>query len=66
MTLLTSLMRNSPGLMKSKAGASQAKRVPSTHDAFGKYFAQKIPTDQMINKRKTVETTICTGLNKYI
>ena len=52
--------------MKLKKGASDSSRVPTTQDRLGKNKAQPMPDVYIKSIKKTLETVICTGLNRYI
>ena len=52
--------------MKLKRGASDSSRVPTTQEDLGKNLAQLLPAVYIKSSKKTVETEVCTGLNKNI
>ena len=52
--------------MKLRTGASDSSRVPITHERLGKSKAQPLPKVWIKSNKKTLETDICTGLNRYI
>ena len=52
--------------MKLKNGASDCSRVPTTQERLGKNKAQPLPAVYIKSIKKTLETAIWTGLNRYI